>query len=217
MSDHVGKARATSLQRMKEIIESAIPKRKVILKMIINYREISLILRRYIEGEMCVNVESPDRKLSTREDAISMGFDGIGDPGDHELFEKYYPTIRNNQGINFKLYTFKGKIWSSGLDFYGFRLANIFRIINKRTNIRLFMDEARDNGAVIINDLCVCRFSYFKDNPFALTFETDKGIFEEMIGKKIATTAVNGQFQEIFIEQTGRNNKKINKLKEIIS
>ena len=185
--------------------------------MIIDYQKINLILRTYINGDICTNIESKDKKPSTREDAVAMGFDGTGDPSDHELFEKYYPTVRKNQGVNFKLYTFKGEIWSSGLDFHGFRLSNIFKIINEKINTRLFMDESKTNGAVIINDLCVCRFSYFKKNPLALTFETDKGIFEEMSGKKISTTAINSEFKEIFINQTGRNNKKINKLKNIIN
>ncbi len=130
--------------------------------MIIDYQKINLILRTYINGDICTNIESKDKTPSTREDAVAMGFDGTGDPSDHELFEKYYPTVRKNQGVNFKLYTFKGEIWSSGLDFHGFRLSNIFKIINEKINTRLFMDESKTNGAVIINDLCVCRFSYFK-------------------------------------------------------
>lgn len=185
--------------------------------MIIDYQKISIILNKYLKGEICLNVEPSATAPKSIEDLISMDFSREGHPNDHELFEKYYSMGSRNQGINFKIYAFKGKIWSSGLDFYGCRLSTILKRINNPANMRLFLDNNKSDGAFVINDLCVCRFSYLKESPLALTFETNAVIIDEMKNRKISTNAVENDFHEIFAVLAGRKNRKFRKIKQILA
>lgn len=184
--------------------------------MTIDYPNISIILNKYLFGEICLTVETSATVPESVEDLASTGFSREGDPNDHELFEKYYSIVNRNQGINFKIYTLKGKIWGSGLDFHGFRLSTILKMINKPANMRLFLDSKNSDGALIINDLCVCRFSYHKENPLALTFETNAAMIDDMKNRKISTKTVENDFTEIYEVLARRNNRKLRKIKQIL-
>ena len=184
--------------------------------MTIDYPKIRIILNKYLVGEICLNIQPSAMVPESIEDLASTGFSSVGDPNDHELFEKHYSIVNRNQGINFKIYTLKGKIWGSGLDFYGFRLSTILKMLDKQANTRLFLDNKNTDGALIINDLCVCRFSYHKENPLALTFETNAAIIDDMKNRKISTKAVENDFTEISAVLARRNNKKLRKIKQIL-
>lgn len=185
--------------------------------MTIDYPNISIIINKYLFGEICLNVETSATVTESIEDLASTGFSREGDPNDHELFEKYYSIVNKNQGINLKIYTFKGKIWSSGLDFHGFRLSTILKMINKPANTRLFLDNKNSDGALIINDLCVCRFSYHNENPLALTFETNAAIIDDMKNRKISTKTVENDFTEISEVLARSSNRKLRKIKQILA
>lgn len=184
--------------------------------MSIDSSKISYVLNKYINGEICTGFEETNTLIENLGELHSIEFDSTGDPCGHELFEKNYSINQRNQGVNLKLYTFRRKLWSSGLDFYGFRLSNILRKIDSPSNIRLFLDNHRSNGAIIINEICVCRFSYYKEKPLALTFETDIGIIDEMRNKRISTNAIHNEFSEILTQTAFKNNKKIRLLRKII-
>jgi hypothetical protein len=82
--------------------------------MTIDYPNIGIILNKYLFREICLNVETSATVPESIEDLASTGFSREGDPNDYELFEKYYSIVNRNQGINFKIYTLKGKIWGNG-------------------------------------------------------------------------------------------------------
>lgn len=63
-------------------------------------------------------------------------------------------------------------------------------------NTRLFLDSNQENGAIIIDDHMVCRFSISKGIPIALTLETDLSLIDDIKGEKFSTNAVVKTFEE---------------------
>lgn len=153
------------------------------------------ILKSYSEGKPPINIENLKKTRLEKEDLISLGYDSVGDPEEHEILEKYYPETKN-KGINFKIYLFRGEIWSSGIDFIHYTLQEVIKKIKSIRNTRLFLDCKQEDGAIIINDHMVCRFSLAKEIPIAITLETDISIIDTMKGRNFSTNAVIKTFEE---------------------
>lgn len=174
--------------------------------------QIPKVLQAYVQEGIPINIEG--LKDVSRSALISAGYEATGDPEDHELLEKYYP-IGNEKGINFKIYLLSGEIWSSGVDFYGFDLKEVLEQTKAQKKIRLFMEKDLRDGALIIGDHIVCRFTVKSQKPRALTFETDLSISESMGGRDIATNAVVRSFDEVDLQEPLKD-KRLAKLRKLI-
>ena len=94
------------------------------------------ILKSYSEGKPPINIENLKKTRLEKEDLISLGYDSVGDPEEHEILEKYYPETKN-KGINFKIYLFRGEIWSSGIDFIHYTLQEVMKKIKSIRIIKI--------------------------------------------------------------------------------
>lgn len=170
------------------------------------------IIQAYVQEGVPINIEG--LKDVSRSAFISAGYEAARSPEDHEILEKYYP-IGNEKGINFKIYLLSGEIWNSGVDFYGFDIKEILEQTKAQKRIRLFIEKDLSDGALIIGDHVVCRFSVKSQKPRALTFETDLSISESMSGRDIATNAVVRSFEEVGLQEPLKD-KRLAKLRRLI-
>ena len=172
------------------------------------------VIKSYSEGKPPINIEDLKEEELKRENLIALGYDPVGDPEEHEILEKYYPETRK-KGINFKIYLFRGEIWSSGIDFIHYTLQEVMKKIKSARNTRLFLDSKQEDGAIIIDDHMVCRFSLAKEIPMALTLETDISIIDSMKGGNFSTNAAIKTFEEI--NPSDLNSLKIQPLRQILA
>lgn len=169
----------------------------------------------YLGGEILRGWEGEGDFFDSSDDLLQLGYDRVGSMSDHSLLEKYYP-VRENKGVTFKVYFYKGVPWSSGVDFFGFRLGATLKSVKQYIGkIEIFFDMSDcDNGALVINDFCVCRFSFLGEkSPRILTFETDVCVGSDMQDSRIATTSVFRQFSHI--ADSYGDNEKIRRIFEI--
>src|SRR6218665_3244301 len=124
---------------------------------------ISKILSIYLEGGV-LKSRGGEGFLENQKDLILSGYDRVGSANEHSLLEKYY-SLDMEKGINFKLYFYKGDLWSSGIDFFGFRLRPVLKLAKAYIKkIDVFFDaDGFNDGALVINDFCVCRFSFMNE------------------------------------------------------
>lgn len=184
--------------------------------MSMSYQYLENAISIYLSGGVFFYPDVEDSS-ALKNELISKNFELTGDPESHELLEKYYAAHRKNQGITFKIYLCKEIPWSSGLDFFNVRLKTFLKKIKRPKSIRLFTDADFDNGALILNNICVCRFSFLsKRSPFAVTFETDSSLVDEIKGRNMATTSVFNNFIELNLNDVYFKNKNVKKLKSIL-
>ncbi len=156
--------------------------------------------------------------LESQDELLLLGYDRVGSTGEHSLLEKYYP-VSLEKGVNFKLYFHKGDLWSSGVDFFGFRLEPLLKLVKEHINkVDVFFDvDDFDNGALVVNDFCVCRFSFMNErSPRILTLETDMGVCASMQGSRVATDFACKQFVHVKDVHVFRNNRNVRRIFEIM-
>lgn len=181
-------------------------------------KQIEYILVTYLAGGVVRNWDQSRDFFESQDELLRLGYDRVGSTEDHSLIENYY-SMGGNKGINFKIYFHEEDPWASGVDFFGFRLKSILRLAkNHIRKIDVFFDvNAYDDGALVINEFCVCRFSFMgRKSPRALTFETDISVSASMQNSAIATKSVFKQFSYLKSIGKYKENRNIRKIFEII-
>jgi len=172
----------------------------------------------YLNGGLVKSLEGNRGYFDSPERLLSLGYEKFGTEEEHSLFEKYYP-IGTNKGFTFKVYFYKNKPWMSALSFFRFRLNFILSLAGYNfKKIDVFFDEAGfESGALIINDLCICRFEIInKKYPRILTLETS--VADKFIGPRRATEIdiISNQLLRIGPDSELRHHKNVDVLFETI-
>jgi len=178
---------------------------------------IKKILSTYLNGCVLKSLEGNERIFDGADKLLALGYERIGSEDGHSVFEKYY-SVGANKGFTFKVYFYRDIPWSTGISFWRFKLEPILALAKDHVKkIDVFFDEDNfSDGALIINDTCVCRFEFIKEKyPRVLTLETSVIAHPIMKDCKITIESVLNQFSRISQNSLG-GNLKAKKIFEIM-